>query len=811
MIKNYFKIAWRNLRQHPGYSTINIAGLAVGMACCLLIGLYVWHEWSYDRFHSKSDRIYRLNYENRIGMDLAPPSADEYKAWGSAAIAPLMEQEFPEVEHAVRLSGRHQILLSRGDESYQEERYFFADPAFFDVFSFPLVQGDPATVLQQPNSLVLTESAANRYFKDRSALGKSLKLGSGASARTLTVTGIMEDPPTNTHLDFNMLLSMSTFENDVRANDQAYKFDNWGYIDFFTYVLIKKDASTEMLQSKFPDFVQRHHEDDLQDPPQSYSLQLEPVTEAYLSPVSGFQPGPKGNETSLYLFAIISIFILLIAVVNFTNLATARSVGRAKEVGIRKTVGALRSGLVGQFLVEAIILTAFSMVLAVALAQALFPLFQDLAGQQIPASYLSSWPLLCALAIATLVIGLLAGSYPAMVLSTFRPVQVLKGTFIGSSRGVLLRKGLVVFQFATAIALIAGTLIVQEQLQYLQDRPLGFEDEQQLILDFGGDGMVLDNLESMKQELKQVPGVQKVSATRSIPGGYFPHATTQVEAPDGSMREFNPGLYEVDTEFLSQIDVEPIAGRLFSREYTTDSEKAILLNEAAVRQLGYAEPAEVIGKQFDQWGRTGQVVGVVNNFNYESLRYDVRPLTFRVSQWLNYFVLQVPSGQVSTVLADVRDTWGKVASHRPFLYHFLDESFDAQYRAEERFGALFGTFSTLAIFVACLGLFGLAAFTAQQRTKEIGIRKVMGATVSNITRLLSWDFIKLVALGFVVAIPIAWMVMNAWLKEFAYRIELGPGVFFVAGAVAMLIALATISWQSIGAALLNPVESLRSE
>lgn len=811
MLKNYIKIAFRNLRKNPVYSFINISGLAVGIACCLLIGMYVWHEWSYDDFHTKKDRLYRLTYENRIGENLPPATPEEYKAWGSAAIAPVLEQDFPEVEETVRLSGHHSLLITRDDRAFQEERYFFADPGFFKVFSYQLLQGDPETALVQPNSIILTETAARRYFGEENALGKTLELAWLDDSLDLTVTGVMEDVPSNTHLDFNMLLSMSTFENQSRANDRAFVFENWGYIDFFTYVLLDENATSEAVQSKLPAFVKRHNADGLEDPPATYNLALEPIMEAYLSPVSGFQPGPKGNETSLYLFSFIGLFILLIACVNFMNLTTARSAGRAKEVGIRKTVGARRSRLVFQFLAEAILLATVATALSVLLAELAFPLFSHLAGKEIPGTLLTSLPVLGLLAVGTLVVGILAGSYPALVLSDFRPSQVLKGSFSTSSRGVLLRKGLVVFQFSTAIALIIGTFVVIQQLNFLQNQSLGFDDTQQLVLDFGGDMKVLENTEAIEQELSTLPGVRNVSSTRSIPGGYYPHATTNVETPEGALRQMNLPLYEVDHEFLAQIGVDATAGRLFDKDYSTDAEEALLLNEAAVQELGYADPANAVGKRFEQWGRSGEVVGVVKNFNYESLRNEIRPLSFRVSTWLNYFVLEVDTENASDIVADVRAKWSELAPHRPFLFSFLDQSFDSQYRAEEQFGTLFGTFAVLAIFIACLGLFGLAAFGAQQRTKEIGIRKVFGATITNIVGLLSKDFMRLVLIGFAISVPVAWFFMNRWLADFAYRTEIGPGIFLAAGSVALLIALGTVSWQSVKAALMDPVNSLRNE
>ena len=811
MLKNYFKIAARNFKKQTGYTIINVAGLAVGIACCLLIGLYVRHEWRYDRFHTKADRLYRLTYENRLGTDLPPAAAYEYQAWGSAAIAPLLEADFPEVEHAVRLSGRHQILLTRGDKSFQEGRYFFADSAFFEVFGFPLLQGDPATALARPGSVVLAERAARRHFGEENPLGQTLYLRSGEVEDELIVTGVMADVPANSHLDFDILFSMNTFEQSARANGQAYKFDAWGYVDFFTYVLLRQGTSAEAFEAKLPAFVQRYMGNAVQNRPQSYTLALEPITEAYLSPVSGFQPGPKGTEANLYLFSFIGLFILLIACVNFMNLATAQAASRAKEVGIRKTVGAARSGLVGQFLTEAVLLAAVATSLAVLLASLTLPLFRALAGKAIPGAFLTGLPVLAVIAGGTLLVGTLAGSYPAFVLSAFRPAHVLKGGFARSSSGAALRKGLVVFQFTAAVVLIVGTLVVRQQLHYLQARPLGFDDAQQLVLDFGGDPDVQDNIEAIKQELGAVPAVQQISVTRSIPGGFFPHAGTRVEAPDGTMRNVNPGLYEVDFDFLPQIGVEAAAGRLFSRAFTTDSTEALLLNEAAVRELGYADPADAVGKRFEQWGREGEVVGVVKDFNYESLHHEIQPLSFRVSPWLNYFVLQVATEDAAGVVAEVQVAWSKLVPYRPFLFSFLDQSFDAQYRAEDRFGALFGTFAALAIFIACLGLFGLATYAAQQRTKEIGVRKVLGAGVAGLVTLLARDFVKLVLAGFLLAVPIAYLGMNRWLQGFAYHTDVNLSLLLIAGVLALTIALLTVSYQAIKTALADPVKSLRYE
>ena len=812
MLRSHLRIALRNVRKHKLYASINVLGLSVGVACCLLIALYVMHELSYDRFHPKGERIYRLLYDDRLGADLPPATREEYLAWGSAAHAPRLEAEVPEIEHAVRLSGRHQILVAHADRSFQEERYFFADPAFFEVFGFPLLRGDTESVLQGPRTAVLSESAAWRYFGETDPVGQVLRLESGEGQGEVTVTGVMADVPMNSHLDFDILFSMDTFEQQARDNDQAYKFDARGYIDFFTYVLLREGTSLEAVRAKLSDFVQRNYGDDLKEPPRSYALELEPVAEAYHSPAGRLQPlqtGPMGNRGNLYLFGSIGLFILVIACFNFTNLATARSVGRAKEVGIRKTVGAGRGGLIGQFLTEAMLLTAVATAIALPASWLSLPFYRTLAGKAIPAQPLGDPAVLASIAGGAVLLGLLAGTYPAFVLSGFRPTQVLKGTFVSSGSG--LRKAMVAFQFMMSIALIAGTVVVYQQLDFLRSHPLGFEDRQQLVVDFGGDPRVRQEIESIEEALEAIPAVAAASVTRSVPGGYFPGATTYVEAPDGSMLEIDFGLFEVDHEFLTQLGVDVAAGRLFRAEMETDAEEALIMNAAAARAVGYADPADVVGKRFRQWGREGTIVGVVGDFNVESLHTEVAPLSFRVSPWLRFLVLEIATSNAAEAVQQVQTQWSELVPYRPFIYSFLDQSFDALYRAEDRFGALFGTFAALAIFIACLGLFGLAAYSVQQRTKEIGIRKTLGATAGSVAGLFSRDFLKLVLIGFVAAVPIAYFVMSRWLEGFAYRIELGPGIFLMAGAMALLVAVITVSYQSVRAARLDPVRTLRYE
>ncbi|MEO0558576.1 MAG: ABC transporter permease [Bacteroidota bacterium] len=809
MLKTTLKIAVRNVLRQKGFAMLNLTGLVVGIACCLLIGVYLQHQLSYDAFHDNADRAYRLIYAQQQGEASLAPTPDEFKSRGSAFFGPRLEAEFPEVEHVVRFSGRHELLLGRGETRFQEEAYLYADVAFFSAFSFPLRAGDPETALRDPGGIVLTESAAQRYFGNAPALGQALQMG--PEQQEMTVTGVMADLPSHTHFEFDLLISMATFEQNSRAVGRNHVFDNWGYVDFFTYAVLNEGASAEAFEAKLPAFVNREIGDELVDPPQSFTMALEPITEIFLGPVSDYDFGPKGNPTSLLVFGWIGVGILLIACVNFMNLATARAANRAAEVGVRKTVGAQRSGLVVQFLAEALLLTTLATVVAVAVVVVMLPAFGDLAGAVLSADALVSVPMLLALIVGTLLVAGLAGGYPAFVLSSFRPVEVLKGRSSTSRRSVVLRKGLVVFQFTAAIALMVGTLVVWQQLDFLQNRPLGFSEDQQLVVDFGRDARVQESREAIAAELAALPGVQQVSATRSIPGGHFPSSTTEVEGVDGALKRFVPGLYEVDDHFLTQLGIEPVAGRLFSDAVSSDSVAGLILNESAVRELGYARPDDVLGKRFAQSDLAGEVVGVVRNFNHESLHHDIGPLSFRVSDELGYFVLQVDADEASGVVEAVSEAWATLVPHRPFLYRFLDESFDAQYRAEAQFARLFAVCAGLAIFVACLGLFGLAAFAAQQRTREIGIRKVLGAMVPGLLGLLVRDFLVLVVLAFGLATPLVWWWMNRWLDGFAFRIDIGPDVFVWTAAVTLVIALATVSSQALRAATADPIRALRAD
>ncbi|MEM1095958.1 MAG: ABC transporter permease [Bacteroidota bacterium] len=805
MLKNYVTTAWRNLRKRAGFAAINVLGLAVGLACCLLIGLYIVDELSFDRFHEHGERIYRMKY-TWSNLD-ETPSPDHFAVWGSAAPGPLLKAEFPEVEQVVRFSGQHRLLLRYEERTFQEENYLYADSTFFEVFSFPLLRGNPDHALAGVNSIILTESAAQRYFGEADPMGQTMLAYNEVD---LTVTGIMADVPSQSHIQFDMVISMRTFEDDA----PDYMFESWGYVDFFTYVLLRPDADVEAFQAQMPAFVDRHYGEALrsQSPPQNVHLRFEPMYEAYLAPTRGRKMGPQGNANNLYIFGCIGLFVLLIAGINFTNLSTARAVERAREVGVRKVVGAYRPALIRQFLAEAALLALTGMALALVIAEVSLPAFQSLTGKAIQGSILLDPSIVGIMLIITLVVGGMAGAYPALVLSAYRPVEVLKGAFQTSSKGQRLRQGLVVVQFAISIGLIAATLVVFQQLGYLQSQPLGFQAEQQIVLDFGADNLVQDQRIAILDRFEAHPNVVAASATRSVPGGYNPGAGTDVEVPSGAMENLGSNLYEVDFGFMEQLGLELAAGRFFTPALASDSTQALMVNESAARFFGYPTPADLVGKRFSQWGRDGEIIGVVKDFNFHSLHNDVYPLSFRIApDNTGLFLLTVKAQDIPGTLADLDQIWREVAPHRPFLYDFLDDSFAALYASEQQFGRLFGLFAGLAIFIACLGLFGLATFTAQQRTKEVGVRKVLGATVPELIRLLSVDFLKLVGIAFAVAAPLAYFGMREWLSGFAYQTSLGVGVFVLAGGLALLIALGTVAYQAIRAATVNPVEALRYE
>ena len=800
MFQNYFKIALRNLFKNKIYSILNIGGLTIGLTCCLLIGLYIRHERSFDQYHAHANEIFRViqSFEEK---------PENYQVWGCAPIGPALQKDFPEIQQVAQFSGRSDILLTHNGRSFQEENLFFADSTVFDVFSWPLIAGDAATALSAPYALVLTESTARKYFGSENPIGKTLE-GSNAPGRAdagvYTVTGVMKDIPANSHFTFDLLASMNTFRRSW-----ADPFGWWGYVDFYTYFRTSNSFDIQQIKAKTPDFLARNISEDQQ---RHYHIDFEALPDVYLHSSALRQPGTTGNLSSLYIFGLIGLFILIIACINFMNLATARSMERAREVGVRKVVGAGRKTLILQFLGESLIMVLIAGILAPVLVGFSTTWLSQITGRPLQVSGIFNAQMLPLYFTALLLTGLLAGSYPAFLLSGFRPIRVLKGIYRASNQGVALRKGLVIFQFSLSIALIAGTLVVFSQLQFMQQRDLGFNKEQMLVIDYNYDETVGTRLESIKNTFKQHPQVLSVSASRSVPGSNFPNAGTRIASKDGTMLQKEPAIFEVDVDYIPHFGIEMAAGRAYSRDFPRDTAFSLVVNEACAKWYGYANPEEIIGKKFSQWGKEGEVIGVVKDFNYLSLHRKVEPLTIRLEPFSSrYLVLRIQSDDLPKTISEIGQIWTQTVPHRPYLYSFLDESFNRQYQADLKFRQLFTLFSGLAILIACLGLFGLATYAAEQRKKEIGIRKVLGAQIPNIIVMLSKDFIGMVLIAIVIATPLAWFAMNRWLQVFAYQTTIHWWMFAAAGASGIAIALFTISFQSIRAALSNPVKALRSE
>lgn len=793
MFRNFFKIALRNLWKHKVFSFINILGLTVGMTACFLIFMYVRFELSYDAFHSKADRIYRVVADLKTPSDLIHTSGP---AW---AVPPNIKRDFPEVEQFVRVSG-NSFLIRRGDLKFQEEKSAYADSSFFKVFDFKLLKGDPNTALSAPLSIVLTEDAVKKYFGKEDPMGQTLLFtGEGLSAK---VTGVLQNMPENSQIEADMLVSMSTLTKNFNPGLD----EQWSNYGSSAYVLLKPGTNPESLVKKFPAFLEKRNGEEMKQIQMYPTLQLERLREVYLYSTRDGQK--TGNINNVYIFSIIAVFILVIACINFVNLTTARSAERAKEVGIRKVVGALKGQLASQFVGESVIICLFAFVLTFISTWLLTPLFNQLAGKTIIDGLSAQMSYTLVLLAAAAGIGLIAGFYPALVLSSFQPITVLKGRFSTGTKGNFLRKGLVVIQFSISIALIIGTLIVYRQMNYMRSQKLGFDKDHMLVVETNGDPAK----DAFKQSLLGMPAVKSAALSSSVPGSGNPGAYSEIENKKGDLQIANLDLYFVDFDYIPHYKMEMVAGRPFSRDFITDTTQAMVLNERAVKLFGYSSPQEAVGRKFKQWGREGKIIGVVKDFHFRSLQEEIKPLSMRIEPGgCNLVSINVAGTNLPSTLAAIESKWKIAVPNRPFTYFFLDEFFDRQYRAEVRFGNLFLYFAILAIFISCLGLLGLASYSTFQRTREIGIRKVMGASVSGIVHLLSKEFMLLLIVAFFIASPLAWYVMNSWLQDFSYRLPISWWIFLVAGVIAIIVALLTVSFQAIKAAVANPVNSLRTE
>lgn len=803
MFKNYFKIAIRNLWNNKVFSAINILGLAIGLAICLLITLFVTDELGYDKYNEKADRIYRVNADFLV-------NGSAFKERVSPAqLGTTLVNDYPQVENFVRMIDFGDMLVKKGEQTLVEHNAAFADSTLFDVFTLPLITGNPKTALTLANTMVISESMAKKYFNTTDALGKTLLVD---NTNTYTISGVMKDMPASSHVHLSFIKAMA-------GNDES-RDGNWMSDNFTTYILAKPGTDEAMLNTYLKQVTKKYMEasllkmtgsniSDIEKKGGHFGYNVIPVTKIHLFSTLTSEVEPSGNIQYVYSFIVIAIIILLIACVNFMNLSTARSAGRSKEVGVRKVLGSQRSNLISQFLVESVLTSFIALVLAILMAAVLLPFLNELSGKQLMLDIFAANWMLVSLVLTAIVVGLLAGSYPAFFLSSFEPVKVLKGKIATGFKGGWLRNSLVVFQFATAVILIVGTLVIYSQLNYIRNKKLGYKREQVLVL--GNTASLWIHAQTFKEEISHIPGVEAVTMAGSMPTttsfstGIFSKDAARSEGQVLGLTQWN-----VDADYIPTLGMELAQGRNFSPKLSTDSQ-TVIINETAARLLGFTK--DPLNKVLYYGGKALNVIGVVKDFNAGSLRSKIPPVVFTLRDVRDRIALRITADKISSVIPQIEKAYhgmDKMAG-QPFIYSFLDDDFNRLYNAEQRTGKLFLSFAFFAILIACLGLFGLVTYAAEQRTKEIGIRKVLGSSITGIVTLLSKDFLKLVGIALIIGSPLAWFIMNRWLEDFAYRINISWWVFAMAACCAIAITLITVSFQTIKAALANPVRSLKSE
>ncbi len=805
MIKNYFLTAIRNLLKNWSYSLINIIGLSIGIAASLFIALYVIHETSYDRFHANADQIYRIGVEGQFSSEIIDQVVT------AAPMAQAMIQDYPEVKNAVRLREAGDWLMVYGDRKFNEDNVLFADSSFFDVFSFDLIKGDPKNALRLPHSLVMTETTAKKYFGNEEAIGKLIKVESDTTL--YKVTGVVADPPENSHFHFEMLGSLSTLSHS--------RSTFWISHNYYTYLLLNEDADPGSLEKKMENILPKYvgpqiaevmgvSLDEFESQGNYFGYFLQPLTDIHLKSSKQYEIEPNGNLLYVVFFSIIAVFILIIACINFTNLATARAANRAKEVGIRKVSGATRQHLIFQFLTESIIISFISMLIALLIVKSLMPEYNNLLQLSLSFKLFEGWYIVPALLFLVLFVGLLAGLYPSFVLSSFRPVAVLKGKLKSGAKSGLLRNILVISQLVISIVILIGTYVVWNQLNYIQNKDLGFNKEN--IVAIKRSDALDQQIEAFKQELMQNPNIVSISNANTIPGENFSNNAF-----------FMPGTN--DTKLLHQAwvnyDYDKVfnftlkEGRFFSRDFPSDS-VSIVINEKAAKNLGWEEPLGE--KLLYPWGRNGEtremtVVGVVEDFHFKSMQVPIEPVIFTLipGNWEGYVLVKImPENQQSTINS-IQQTWNSFTSEYPFEYFFFKKHYDELFKNEMITSRIFLVFSIISIVIAGLGLLGLISFMTIQRNKEIGVRKTFGSTSWNIVLILNKEIIKLVVISSLIAIPLSWWAMSRWMEDFAYKAEMPVAMFAIIPLVALLIALIIVSYQSAVAALRNPADILRYE
>jgi putative ABC transport system permease protein len=818
MFKNYVKIAWRNLLKNKTATAINIFGLTVGLAACMLIVIYVVHENSYDRHLKNSSQIYQL------GTTFIREGKENNTPGNPFVLGETMQQEFPEVQVNTKLLSiftEEKTLMRYNPEkgapqTFYEPKGFIADSAFFSVFSYEFAEGNPAVALKNPKSIVLSEEIAKKFFGNQPALNKNITVGSNLTGGDVvfTVTGVFKASNKPSHLNANFFLAFKGGAMEEYVKQQGVNFVNNNM--FLTYLLLKPGTDATKLQAKFPAFIQKYAAADLKAAGFSKKQFLVNLKDIHLQPDFEGNPTPSGNVTYLYILVSIAVFILLIACINFMNLATARSSRRSAEVGVRKVLGAEKSALIKQFLSESLLMSLVAFVLSVGVTVLSLPVFSELAGTALSFSFKDDMVLIAAFFVLAIVTGLLAGSYPAFYLSSFKPIKVLKGKISNTLAAVALRKGLVVFQFVISVALIIATVVIQRQMVFLRSKDLGFEKAQQIVIPLRSE-TAKKSYTSLKNAISGSKDVQSVGASVYYPGIFNAEDNNFYKQGQDAAQAKNTRTNRIDDNFLQTLNIKLKAGRLFSSGFTADTGRNIIINEKAVNEIGFASAEKSIGEKllFQFRGETLDytVVGVVKDFHFEDLQQPITPYAFTLNEStnFNYLIVHGNGKNIKQALAAIEESWGSVVANEPFEYSFLDADFNKNYEAQERLSAIVTYFTLIAIIICCLGLFALAAFSAEQRIKEIGVRKVLGATTAGIVALLSKDFLKLVMIATVVASPIAWYVMTHWLENFAYRTTISWVVFAITVIAAVGIALITISFQAIKAAMQNPVKSLRTE